>query len=189
VFLINIVASSIRIMTPYLYGALGGIYAARSGITNIAIEGMMLIGAFTGVYGAYVSGSPWVGILFAVLSGVLSGALLAFMSVHVGTNQIVTGTVINLGAVGLTSFLFAQTFGQIAIVQIEKLHIMPVPLLSEIPVLGPMFFNNSMLTYMAFLLVPVTWWFFYKTPTGLNVRAVGENPSAADSLGVRVYIV
>lgn len=188
-FLTNVIASAIRIMTPYLYGSIGGIFAARSGVINIAIEGMMLIGAFSGVYGAYVSGSAWIGVLFAIAAGAVVGLLLAFMSVHVGTNQVVTGTVINLGAIGLTSFLFTQKFGKIAIVQIEKLAIVPIPYLSSLPVLGKIFFNNSMLTYLAFLLVPITWWFFYKTSLGLNVRAVGENPSAADSLGIRVRVI
>ena len=186
-FFINLLSSGIRIMTPYLLGGLGGIFSVRAGINIVCIEGMMLVGSFTGFYGAFVTGSPWIGILFACGSGVLTGLLHAFMSVHVGTNQVVSGTVINLGAAGLTSFLFSLVFGEFTVIQINKLPVLPIPGLSNIPILGEMLFQNSLLMYIAFLMVPLAWWFLYRTPMGLNVRAVGENPAAADSLGIPVY--
>lgn len=184
--IINIFESCIRIMAPYMFGAMGALYSVKSGVTNIAIEGMMLTGAFAGFWGAVVSGSPWIGVLTALIAGAAVGLLLAFLSVTVGTNQVVAGTAINLGALGLTSFLYTLLYGNTSIIMAQKLPNAEIPFLSKIPVLGTALFSNSILTYFCLLLIPVSWWYFKKTSWGLNIRAVGENPSAADSLGVPV---
>jgi len=188
-FLSGWIASSIRLMTILLLGSLGAVFTARSGITNIGIEGMMLMGSFVAVWGSYTFGNPWIGVLLGGMAGALVGLILGVLSISVGSNQVVSGTIINLFALGLTSFLSAVAFGTSAPSQVPSLGIVPVPLLSKIPFFGPILFQHGLLTYFAVCLVPVVWWIMYKTPTGIIIRAVGEQPEAADTLGISVPLV
>ncbi len=189
VFIIGWLSSSIRLMTPLLYASLGGIFASRSGVINIALEGCMIVGAFAGVFGAYAFNNPWIGVLFGLVFGALVSMILAFLSISVGANQVVSGTVINLLALGMTSFLSSIVFGQVPPSKVAKLRIFPVPILSEIPIIGEIFFHNSILTYLSIILVPIIWWILFKTPIGLTIRSVGESPETADSLGINVSAV
>ena len=184
--IISLLSASIRIMTPYLFGALGASYAARAGVINMAIEGLMLGGAFTGFVVAYFSGNTWLGVLGAIIAGALLSLIFAFVAITVGANPVVTGTIISLISTGLTGYLFIIFFGRIAILGVTGLEKVPIPFLSNIPILGELLFSNSMLTYIAFIIVPISWWFFFKTPKGLSVRAVGESTEMAASLGVPV---
>lgn len=184
--IISLLSASIRIMTPYLFGALGASYAARAGVINMAIEGLMLGGAFTGFVVAYFTGSAWLGVLAAMLAGALLSFVFAFVAISVGANQVVTGTIISLISTGLTGYLFTVFFGRVAILGVDGFKRVPIPLLSQIPFLGELLFSNSILTYSAFVMVILSWWFFFRTPAGLAVRAVGQNAEMAATLGVPV---
>jgi simple sugar transport system permease protein len=183
---------SIRQATPVVLGALAGIWCERSGVTNIAIEGMMLTGAcfgfvaFTLLLGTMdTPTSQFIGVIVAVLAGGVMAVLHAWLSITFRTNQIVSGTVINILAVGITSFtrrevLLSSEAGR------ETLQAIPIPGLSEIPVLGEIFFNGRPIFYGMFILLVVTHVVLFYTRWGLRTRAVGENPKAADTLGINV---
>jgi len=186
VFLVNLVAATLRVATPLLLAATGETYAERAGVLNLGIEGTMFFGAFTGFFVADVTGSLWSGFLAAVLSGVLAGLLMAFLSVTLGVNQHVSGLGITLLLSGLSLFAFRLKYGGRAIPP----SIEPFSQLSPfagVPILGPLF-EQYLLTYVTFLvIVPLAWWLLYRTSFGLQVRAVGENPEAADAAGVNVF--
>jgi simple sugar transport system permease protein len=183
---------SVRLATPIVMGALAGIWCERSGVTNIAIEGMMLTGAcfgfvaFTLLLGVMPTGqAQFVGVIAATLSGGVMAVLHAWLSITFKTNQIVSGTVINILAVGMTSFirrevLLSSEAGR------EPLQQIPIPFLRDIPVLGEIFFNGRPIFYMMFILLVVTHIVLFYTRWGLRTRAVGENPKAADTLGINV---
>jgi ABC-type uncharacterized transport system permease subunit len=185
-FLVGLVAATLRVATPLLLAAIGEAYNERAGVLNLGIEGIMFFGAFVGFFVADVSGSVWLGLAMAILSGVLAGLLMAFMSVTLGVNQHVSGLGITLLLSGLALFAFRLNYGGRA----TPPSIEPFPLLSPlkgIPILGPIF-EQYLLTYITFLVVvPAAWWLLYRTHFGLNVRAVGENPEAADAAGVNVF--
>ena len=180
-------ASAVRLAAPLLLAALGGLLCERSGVVNIALEGMMLVGALAGVFGAWASGSAVVGLVCAVAAGAATAALHALLAVVLKADQIVSGAAINIGALGLTSFLLRVIFG-LADQKREVPHLEPiaVPWLAELPLLGPVLFRHIALVYLAFALVPVLAWMLYRTRWGLAVQAVGEHPRAADAAGIRV---
>lgn len=182
-----VLASTIRNATPLVFAALGGMFSERSGVVNIGLEGMMLISAFAGVVGAFLSGSAWVGLLFAVGAGLLFGLVHAVMCVTFEADQIISGTAINLLALGGTGFLMVIIFNQGGTSpDVEKFSPVAIPLLSEIPVIGQAVFNQSALVYLMYLLVPVTYVVLFRTPFGLRLRATGEIPEAVDTAGVSV---
>jgi general nucleoside transport system permease protein len=188
VFAMGIVASGVRLSTPILFAALGEQIAERSGVLNLGVEGMMLMGAFTGFIGTYFTGNIFIGLLLAISGPALMAALMAFMSVSLRTNQLVAGLAIWLLGVGLTSLLYRLIFGVVTIApKIREIPPIDIPILSHIPVLGPILFQYDSLVYLAFLLVPVSQIFIFKTNLGLKIRTVGENPKQADALGVNVY--
>ncbi|SMB92097.1 nucleoside ABC transporter membrane protein [Thermanaeromonas toyohensis ToBE] len=187
---VGFIQATIRMSTPILLASLGGVFTARVGIINFALEGIMLVGAFMGVYGSYFTGNPWVGVALGAVGGMLTALILGYMSITVKVDQVVAGTGINILAIGLTSYLLNMVFGIGAKPSaVASLKAWPIPGLSEIPVLGPVLFDQIPLVYIAFLLVPLTWYIIYKTPFGLSLRAVGEHPRAADSLGINVGLV
>ncbi len=173
---------------PILLAALSGLMCERSGVVNIGIEGMMLTGAFFAALIGSVSGSVWVGLLAAVLSGALMGALLAVLAIRYRVDQIVAGTAINILATGLTSY-FSSAYLQHneAMNTPPTFQPIPLPLLSKIPILGPVIFNQTFLVYLALILVVVIHVMLFYTRWGLRSRAVGEHPRAADTLGVNVF--
>lgn len=183
--LINIAHSGIRLATPYLYAALGEMFAQRSGVLNLGVDGMMLMGAFSAFYIAFLGGNLWVAVLVALLVGALMGLLMAVVSVTMQAEQGISGIGLYLVGLGLSDLLFKTLVGaQVGVTRFPELS---VPLLRDIPVLGPILFaEHNILIYLAYLLVPISWFVINKTTFGLNIRAVGHNPEAADSLGVRV---
>lgn len=186
-FIIALLSASIRLSVPILFAALGGMYSELSGVSNIGLEGIMLIGAFTGVVGSYYTGSYWMGALVAVLCGILIAALFSYITVKIKINQIVSGVAINLLAVGLTSFFFRALFGITTVpITVEAFKPLEIPLLSSIPIIGEVLFKQTALAYIAFLLVPLSAFILYKTAWGLSIRTVGEHPMAADTVGISV---
>jgi ABC-type uncharacterized transport system permease subunit len=184
-FLVGLISATLRMATPLLLATLGEVFVERAGILNLGIEGMMFFGAFVGFTVASVTGSLWLGLVAAIIGGVLAGLLMAFMAVTLGVNQHVSGLGITLLLTGLSLFLFRIVFGEPRIPP----SIPPfaqLSLFSNVPVVGPIL-NQYPLTYLALLLVPVASWLLYHSDFGLNVRAVGENPEAADAAGVNVF--
>ncbi|NLC04508.1 MAG: ABC transporter permease [Tissierellia bacterium] len=186
-FLIALLSASIRLSVPILLAALGGMYSERAGVVNIGLEGIMLVGAFAGVVGSYFSGSQWIGALLAMVSGMAIAYLFALTTVKIKMNQIVSGVAINMLGIGLTSFLFRALFGITTVpITVKSFATYNVPILSKIPILGEVFFKQTPLVYIAFLLVPISSYILYKTSWGLNIRTVGEHPMAADTVGIPV---
>lgn len=186
-FLVGILASGIRLATPYLYAALGETLGQRSGVLNLGVEGQMLLGAFFAFYVSITTGSLWLGLLAAVIVGAAMGLAMAFVTVNLQAQQGISGIGFYLFGLGMSTLLFQMTLGTVETVSgFPPLHI---PLLSDIPIIGEVFFSHSILVYAAYLLVPIATFVLNKTNLGLKIRAVGENPEAADSLGVSVATV
>ena len=182
--------AGVRLATPILFAALGGILSERSGVINIGLEGMMLVGAFAAVAGARALGSPWLGLLVALAAGGALALVHAFVCVTLGANQIVSGVAINLIALGVTGFLFRVLFGVTSEpVRVQPFTPLPIPGLSQVPFLGRALFEQIPLVYIALLLVPALTWLLFHTTWGLQIRAVGEHPRAADTVGINVYRV
>jgi simple sugar transport system permease protein len=182
--IIIILATGIRLATPYLLAALGEMFVQRSGVYNLGVEGIMMMGAFAGFYATLQLGSPLLGILVSLLIGALMGLLMALVSVTFKAEQGISGIGLYMFGWGLSGLLFRLYVG--GITSIEGLKAIKIPLLSTIPFLGPVLFDHNGLVYTAFLLVPLTGFILFKTSWGLNVRAVGNKPEAADTLGVSV---
>lgn len=179
--------SVVRALIPVLLAAIGGLICERAGVFQISLEGMMLAGAFAAVAAAHVTGSALAAAAAAAVAGVLLSLVLAFGAVSRGGNAIVLGVAINILAVGLTSFLLPQLFGVRGSFQPEggvRILRIAIPGLSDLPFIGPVLFNLSILGYAALLLVPATWLFLFRTQLGLRLRGVGERPLAAETLGV-----
>lgn len=186
--IVDILRTSLRLAIPIAFAAMGGVISERSGIYNIGLEGMMLSGAFGGALGGFLTGSAIGGVLFGIGLGMLGAAVLGILAIRLGINQIVCGIAINLVAIGLTAFLARLVFGLNATTQsLPGFTAIPIPLLSDIPILGPVFFNQDPLIYLLYLLAPALYWLLYRSTFGLDIRATGENPAAADSAGVPVF--
>ena len=181
--IIGLLAATLRIATPILLAGLGEVFAERAGVLNLGIEGIMLMGAILGFIAAYLSGSLTVGLLAALVLGALAGLLMGWLAVTLGLNQHVSGLGLTLLTSGLALFIFRVLFKGSAnpptMTPFQQPHL---------PALGPVapIFEQYWLTYVAFLLTPLATWVLYRTTFGLWVRAVGENPEAADSVGVDV---
>lgn len=184
--LTRLLSTTLIMATPMLVAAMGTLFIERSGIINIGNEGFMIMGAFMGVVGSYVSGSALVGALVAMLSAGAMGLVFAFFTVTLRANQVVTGLAVNGIAAAVTSLLFRQIFGLSATVpQIATFERLSVPVLRGIPMLGALF-EQTAVGYLAFLLVPLTAFVLRRTRLGLTVRSVGENPLCCDTLGIHV---
>ena len=189
----HILAATIRQATPFLIVALGEIIAERAGVINIGLEGLMIFSAFIGWLSAFYVGSisvglaPWVGLLCGALSGVLLAALFAVLILSFKTDQVVTGTGINLLAFGLVEVLYRRIFGEtgdaLKVTIFQPLHI---PFLSDLPFVGTILFQHNIWVYLAFLAVPVVYFYLFHTYHGLSIQACGEHPKAADTVGVNV---
>lgn len=180
-------SSVTRALIPVLLAAIGGMICERAGVFQISLEGMMLAGAFGAVAAAHVFGNVLAAGTVAILAAVILSLVLAFGAVSRGGNAIVLGVAINILAVGLTSFLLPQLFGVRGSFQPEgdvRIRALEIPVLSDIPFLGPVLFNLSILGYLALLAVPLMWLFFFRTQIGLRLRGVGERPLSAETLGV-----
>lgn len=185
--LVATLASGIRLATPFLLSALGEIIGQRSGVLNLGVEGVMLIGAYAAYITALRTGSVVAGVIAAMAAGAAMGVVYAFITVVMHATQGISGIGIFLFGLGFTDLLFRQQVG--TPVPIDGLRGLDMGALSDLPVVGELFFQHSVLTYVAFALVPVVWFAMNRTTFGLNVRAVGETPEAADTLGVCVNVV
>jgi ABC-type uncharacterized transport system permease subunit len=184
-FIENLLAATLRVATPLMFGTMGELFAERSGVLNLGIEGTMFLGAFVGFTVASMTGSLWLGVLAALLAGALAGLLMGFFAVKLGVNQHVSGLGITLLLTSLSLFLFRVIFGENQLPpKIEPFSHLTI--LQGVPFLGDIL-SQYALTYIAILLVPVVWYVLYRTNFGLDMRAVGENPEAADAAGVNVY--
>lgn len=185
--MINIISRAILMSTPLLIGATAEVFAERAGMMIIAIEGIFLLGAWGGFVGVFLTHSYLIGFLLAGLLGVLAAMLYGYITIYLKQHQIVTGTAINILAVGLSAFFHRVLFGiPLLPLTIEPLSSLPIPLLSKIPVLGEIFFNQNILTYLAYICAPVGFFILFKTSTGLIIRSTGENPEAVDVAGLKV---
>ncbi len=189
--LASIVAITLRAGTSLVYATIGEIYTERSGILNLGVEGMMMMGALSAFAVAYHTGSATLGLLVAVLVGGLLASIHAFLSISLRANQVVSGLTLTLFGTGLASFL-GQRLGPGGTYLVGLvgpiLPRLPIPLLSTIPLIGPALFDHDLLTYSMYLFVPLAWWYLYKTRPGIYMRAVGENPQAADAMGINVTL-
>jgi general nucleoside transport system permease protein len=183
----TLLASTIRNATPLIFAALGGMFSERSGVVNIGLEGLMLISAFAGVVGAFISGSALVGLGFGLAAGLIFALIHALMCITFEADQIISGTAINLLALGGTGFLMVLIFGSGGTSpRVSGFKEVAIPLLSDIPLIGPALFNQSLLVYLMYALIPITWFAVFRTPFGLRLRATGEVPEAVDTAGVSV---
>ena len=187
VVLIGIITGTIRFATPYLYASIGEMFAQRSGVVNLGVDGIMLMGAYAGFFVALNmpgEGGLWLGLLIAAIVGLLMGLLMSVISVTLKAEQGISGIGLYIFGLGLSSLLFRVTIGTVK--TIDGFKPIQIPILSGFPVIGEIFFKHSIVVYGAFLLVPIAWFVLERTTWGLKIKAVGQNPAAADSLGVNV---
>jgi len=185
---VGLFAAALRMATPIAFASLGGIFSERVGIVNIGLEGMMLTGAFTGVMVSYFSGNPWLGVLAAVLVGALLGFIHALLTIKFIGDQIVSGTGINIFAMGFTAYMCQILWGSRgASESVQGLKAISIPLLKDIPIIGNILGSHTPLVYLMLILTVLSYIVLFKTPIGLRIRAVGEHPSAADTAGINVF--
>ena len=180
----GILTTMISLATPFLYAAIGEVFSQSSGVVNLGVDGIMLISAFAAFYTALITGNLWLGLLAAAVVGLLMGLLMSLISVTLKAEQGISGIGLYMFGLGLSSLLFETIIGTVKTV--VGFPPVKIPLLGDIPVIGPILFRNSIPVYGAFLLVPLAWWVLEKTTLGSKIKAVGQNPAAADSLGISV---
>ncbi len=188
--LVGLLKTTLASAVPLTFGALSGILCERAGVVNIAIEGMLLAGALVASFVASATHNLWAGVVAAVLTGAILAAIHAVLSIRYKVDQVISGTIINIFATGLTSFIsarFLQVYDQYNTPGIFQT--IPIPILSSIPIIGPIFFNSNLFTYAMYLLLVIVHVGLFYTRWGLRVRAVGEHPKAADTLGINVLRV
>ena len=182
--LVGILSSGIRLATPYIYASMGETFSQRSGVLNLGVEGQMLLGAFAAFYISFTTGNLWFGMLAAIITGLLMGLAMAFVSINLQAVQGISGIGFYLFGLGMSDLLFQKLLGTVETVSGFKP--IYIPWLSDIPIIGEIFFNQNILVYGAYFLVFAAWFVLNKTTLGLKIKAVGESPQAADSLGVSV---
>ena len=187
--IVNVSAATLRLSTPLIIAAMAGILSYRAGLVNIALEGMMLFGAFAAVVVGAATGSTWVGVLMACVAGALAAALFAVFVVRFRANLIVTGLALNFLATGGTAYMLQTLFktrGTLAPTNLAQLPRLDIPLIADAPSLGGILSGHSPLVYIAWILIPITAVFLYRTVTGGHIRAVGEYADAARTAGISV---
>lgn len=198
-FLVSLVTAGIRLTVPVLLAVLGEIISERAGILNLGLEGVMAVGGLAGFVAAYylengpLAGSglvwtSWLGLLAGMLAGMLMGLLMSVLSITLQADQVISGITLVVFGVGLSDYLYRQAFSTLT-ARVNGMETWPVPLLSRIPVLGPMLFDHTPPVYLTALLVVAVWYLLFRTTWGLKIRAVGENPAAAETSGVNVALV
>ena len=186
-FTASLWAAAIRIASPLIFGTLGELICERAGVLNLGIEGIMTAGAFSGWLTVFLGGDLWLGVAVAALTGALLGLLHGILVVPLGLSQHVIGIGITLLATSLSYYSYRLVFPAVTSPpKIEPFQVWPIPGLAELPLLGPALFQQTPLTYFAFVMVAVVAWVLYRTPVGLAVRTVGENPAAAEAQGIDV---
>ena len=184
----SLIAATLRWATPLIFAAIGGLFSERSGVANIALEGMMLMGAFFGIWGSVELGHWALGLLSAVVAGGALALLHAFFSIHLRADQIVIGTAINFLALGVTGFLYIRVYGDEGTPsELSTIPDLNLGFLGGVYFVGPILDDLNLMVWLAFATVVATWVVIYRTPLGLRIRAAGEHPRAADSVGVSVY--
>ncbi len=187
---VGLFAAALRMATPIAYASLGGIFSERVGIINIGLEGMMLTCAFTGVAVSYYTGNPWLGVLAALLVGGLLGFFHAILTVKFIGDQIVSGTGINIFAIGFTAYMSQVIWGSRgASDSVQGLKVVSIPLVKDIPVVGRIIGSHTLLVYIMMLVTVLSYIVLFRTPLGLRIRAVGEHPTAAETAGIDVLRV
>ena len=183
-----ILANAIVLAIPIIFGGMAGVMSERVGVVNIAIEGQLLTGAFVAAVVSTLTGNLYFGLVAAVVASALVSTILAVFSVRYLVDQIIVGVVLNVLIIGVTNFLYSQWLTQDSsgVNNPGTFSIWKIPLLGEIPILGPVFFENRLTVFLAFLLIPLLWFVLFRTRLGLRARAVGEYPMAADTMGVNV---
>jgi general nucleoside transport system permease protein len=184
----------VRMTTPLLMAAIGSLLAERAGVVTFSMEAMMLMGSVGGIIGSGLTNNVWVGLLLALVLGMAIGLLYAVWAVSIGSHQIVTSVALNLGALGLSSILYGLSFLRGAeviqnVIRVPSLPVWKIPLLGDIPFIGAVFFKHLPLVYLGYILVPLVFYILYRTTWGLKVRAVGDHPHAADTVGISVVKV
>jgi general nucleoside transport system permease protein len=189
IFDIALLASTVRLFTPILLASLGGMFTSRAGIFNIALEGLMLIASFFGLAGLFWTGNAYIGLGLAILSATVAALLFGFFVIQVKGDAVIIGLAINILALGLTTYLMRLIFGVTGGYYDPSLNGLPnitLPVISDLPILGTVVSGHSIIVYAAFVIVVLAYFFLFRHPLGLHIRAVGENPEAAASLGIRV---
>lgn len=189
--IIAIIGSTLRLATPLIFASIGGVFTERSGVVNLALEGIMIMGAFSAILSMKFISNPWLAVVFAMLVGVLTALILGVLAIHGRANQVIAGTAINMLASALSAYLlelFWHRSGQTDPIK-NTLTQNPDILkpLEQIPVIGELFRGLNPFVYLAFITVAVAYYVLFKTPFGLRIRAVGEHPKAADTVGINVY--
>ncbi len=185
---VGLLSGSLALAVPLVFGALGGVLGERSGVVNIAIDGQLLAGAFAAAMIASATDSTWAGLVAASVAGMLVALVLGLFAITYFVDQVIVGVVLNVLVIGLTSFMFTQVLAPNA----ESLNSPPrfeaivIPVLGDIPLIGPVFFRQTAIVYLLYVAVAVVTWSLYRTRWGLRVRAVGEHPQAADTVGIKV---
>lgn len=180
----SVFASTIRLATPYIFASLGEMFSQRSGVLNLGVDGVMLLGAFFGFYVVYVTESLILGVIAAIVIGAIMGLATAFISVTLKAEQGISGIGIYLFGLGMSELLYKELVGTPRTV--NGFPSIDLPVLSDLPWLGEIFFQHNLLVYVAFLLVPISFYILNHTTIGLKIRAVGQHPDAADAMGVSV---
>ena len=187
--IISILATAVRMGTILLLAALGELIVERSGVLNLSVEGMMLSGAFGGFIGAYYTNSLWLGVLSAILAGLLVSALFGLLAIILQIDQTVSGLTVNIFAAGLTFYLYRALFPNVGATNIPALKpfsVFQIPVLSDIPIIGKILFSQYALSYLAFFLMLLVAFYLYRTKSGLILRTLGENPRVVDMKGINV---
>ena len=187
IFTVEMLFATLRMAIPIALAAIGGTICERSGVVNLGLEGMMLMGAFGGVLGSHLTGNPWLGVLLAVIISGLMGLLHAVLCITFRTNQTVSGVGINILALGLTAVLTRTVWGSEGLSGfVERLPTITVPGLSAIPGVGRFFTDQSPFLYLSIAITALAWFVFYKTKVGLRLRSIGDHPQAAATVGINV---
>ncbi len=188
-FIVGVLAAGVRLATPILLAALGEVFAERAGVLKISIEGEMLIGALFGFLGAFYLKSLWLGILVGMGVAAIFSLIAGILSITLKVDQVITGITLNILALGLTSFIYRFMLGKSLIPpSITPIAVLKIPVLKNIPIFGQIVFQQNIIVYVTFFVcIPVSTFILFKTTFGLNLRAVGEYPLAADTVGINVY--
>jgi len=184
----SLLFGAVSLSVPLVFGALGGVIGERVGVVNVAIEGQLLLGAFSAAVLSSITHNPFIGLLGAMVGGVLVSFVLAAFAIKYLVDQVIVGVVLNVLVTGLTGFLYGALLApnEQQLNTPERFGRIQIPLLSEIPILGPVLFNQTFIVYLMFVTVPLVAWGLYRTRWGLRLRAVGEHPQAADTVGIKV---
>ena len=189
-FFLEIVSIGIGYTTIYLLASLGEIFAEKSGVLNLSLEGIMALGAFLGYTFSLITRNPYIGLLGGALAGLILGTIFGFIAITLGVNQVLAGLSIWLVGMGVADFLYTLVYSRMPILlTAPKLPDVPIPYLSSIPILGRVLFDHTLVDYVAYAIVPILWYIMFKTKWGLKIISVGENPKAADSVGINVNLI